>query len=555
MKKNKMFFLRIIIFLIVAIGFVSATFFLSSLNSDSGISGNYYYLISYASLFIFAIWYAITLYRLYDGNIKFLTLIIFCLGIFWLLDSLIMWMSDSITFSRYCWYLYFLPILFIPYFFFILCAENFIFKKKAVKIVIYCILGVITALLLIIALTNDIHQQVYSFESLGQYQNYEFQQMFYVITGYSLMIMTSSIIIFIFSTNRRNSFTQLLFPFIVFLALVAYSYLYVFKVDLLQNNMFLNDIALVYNFIFVILFELFLNNGLIQNNGQYISRFEECSLPLKIVDNNGEDLFVNEGFSQDNYINKTSDDLIYIDKNILGGKVIVQEDISKIKSLNAKLNKQIADLRKGNDILRNRKDIQEEQLRLKVRSELYNEIDTVISKKSKEIDMLVSLLPDEINISNKKFTIKVLGKIRLRIGYLKQKCLLILQTKSGSFISNNEFRIMLNVICSDVKNAGFDTFATVVKGNDQVPVDYALAFNELVEYIGENLGFKHCVALVTCNLDKLRCIIKVESENKKLSNSNFPFDVSQYGYEVKKEYSDNEYTFTMKGVGNNARNS
>ena len=278
-------------------------------------------------------------------------------------------------------------------------------------------------------------------------------------------------------------------------------------------------------------------------------------MPLKIVDNNGEDLFVNEGFSQDNYINKTSDDLIYIDKNILGGKVIVQEDISKIKSLNAKLNKQIADLRKGNDILRNRKDIQEEQSRLKVRSELYNEIDTVISKKSKEIDMLVSLLPDEINISNKKFTIKVLGKIRLRIGYLKQKCLLILQTKSGSFISNNEFRIMLNVICSDVKNAGFDTFATVVKGNDQVPVDYALAFNELVEYIGENLGFKHCVALVTCNLDKLRCIIKVESENKKLSNSNFPFDVSQYGYEVKKEYSDNEYTFTMKGVGNNARNS
>ena len=100
MKKNKMFILRIIIFLIVAIGFTSATLFLLSLNSESEISGSYYYLISYVSLFAFAVWYAITLYRLYDGNIKFLTLIIFCLGIFWLLDSLIMWMSDSITFSR-----------------------------------------------------------------------------------------------------------------------------------------------------------------------------------------------------------------------------------------------------------------------------------------------------------------------------------------------------------------------------------------------------------------------------------------------------------------------
>ena len=555
MKKNKMFILRIIIFLIVAIGFFSATFFLLTVKSNSDISGNYYYLISYVSLFNFAVWYAITLYRLYDGNIKFLTLIIFCLGIFWLLDSLIMSMSESVTFSRYCWYLYFLPILFIPYFFFILCAENFILKKRRVKIFIYIILGLITAALFSIAMTNDIHQQVYLFDSLSTYENYKIQQMFYVIIGYSLMILTASIVIFVFSTNRRNSFTQLLFPIIVFMVLVIYTYLYVFRFDLLQNNMLLSDIALVYNFIFLILFELFLNNGLIQNNGQYILRFEECSLPLKIVDNNGEDLFVNEGFSQDDYINKTSNDLIYIDKDIIGGKVIVQEDISKIKSLNAKLNKQIADLRTGNEILRNRKDIQEEQSRLNVRSELFNEIDSVVSKKSKEIDMLVSLLPEEINISNKKFTIKVLGKIRLRIGYLKQKCLLILQTKSSSFIQNNEFRIMLNVICSDVKSAGFETFATVVKGNDPVPVDYALAFNELIEYIGENFGFKHCMALVTCNLDKLRCIIKIEADNKKLSNSFLQLDVSQYGYEIKKEYNDNEFTFIMKGVDNNATNS
>lgn len=554
MKKNKTLILKIIICLIVAIGFIFVSSLCFKYKSDSGLSGNYYYLISYASLFIFAIWYALTLYRLYDGKIKFLTLIIFCLGIFWLLDNLMMWLSESVTFSRYCWYLYYLPIIFIPYFFFILCSENFIFRKRISKIFIYIILGLFSAFSLFVILTNDLHQQVYSFEKLSDYRNYVHQPMFYVIVGYSLMVLTASIIIFIFSTTRRNSFTQLFFPFIIFLGLLGYSFLYIFGYDFIKNNMFLSDIALVYNLLFVILFELLLNSGLIQNNGQYISRFNECSLPLKIVDTEGEDLFVNDGFSQNNYLNKTTEDLVYIEKEIAGGKVIVQEDLSKIKNLNAKLNKQISSLIKGNEILRNRKDVQEEKSRLNVRNELYNEIETVISKKSKEIDMLVSLLPDEINNSNKKFAIKVLGKIRLRIGYLKQKCLLILQTKSGDYIQNNEFRIMLNVICSDVKNAGFDSFVTVIKGNSQVPIQYALAFNELIEYIGENFGFKRCVSFVTCNVDKLRCIVKVESENKKLSYSKLPIEVSQYGYQISTEYNDNEYTFTMKGVGKHGTN-
>ena len=101
----------------------------------------------------------------------------------------------------------------------------------------------------------------------------------------------------------------------------------------------------------------------------------------------------------------------------------------------------------------------------------------------------------------------------------------------------------------------YDKYSSIAKIRETACTDIIGTNLKGMLQAGENLGFKHCVALVTCNLDKLRCIIKVESENKKLSNSNFPFDVSQYGYEVKREYSDNEYTFTMKGVGNNARNS
>ena len=201
MKKNKSLVLKILICLIVAIGFIFVSYLAYSLESESGLTGNSYYLISYVSIFLFAIWYALTLYRLYDGKIKFLTFIIFCLGIFWLLDNLLMWMSESVTFSRYCWYLYYVPIIFIPYFFFILCAENFIFKKRITKIFVYTILGLLSILGLVVVMSNDTHQLVYSFESYSSYKNYVEQPMFYIIAGYSLMVLTSSFIIFIFSSK------------------------------------------------------------------------------------------------------------------------------------------------------------------------------------------------------------------------------------------------------------------------------------------------------------------------------------------------------------------
>ena len=83
-------------------------------------------------------------------------------------------------------------------------------------------------------------------------------------------------------------------------------------------------------------------------------------------------------------------------------------------------------------------------------------------------------------------------------------------------IQNDEFRLITKVICTDIKNVGFDSIFSVIKGKKEVPIEFALAFNELMEYVGENFGFKHCVAFVTCNVDDLRCNVKVECYDKNL---------------------------------------
>lgn len=552
MKKGLRALIILFISIILMFCFFVVANFLLNTDSSSSIYGNLYTYLSYSLTFLFVVWYGYSLYRIDSKNIKIITLVIYIIAFLWLLIRNMVWISDSLTFSRYCYYINFIPIVLIPYFFLVLCCENFIYKRTLTKIFIYSILGLISLSFCVFVVSNDYHQLFVSFESSKEFYagNYSKQPMLFVLLAYALMLLLSTVLLFIFSTTKRNNFTQLFFPFLLYVIITAYSYLLASDNIFVKTNEFLNDYPLVFNILFASLFELMLSNGLIQNNGQYIKNFKKCKLPLKIVDNENNDYYVNEAFNNEAYLKKDNPDLVFFENQISAGKVIIEEDISKIKNLYYRLNNQIKKLVEGNEILLKRKDIQEEVSRNKTRANLYNEIESAISNKSKEIDLLVSLLPDEINMSNKKFTMKVLGKIRMRIGYLKQKCLLILQTKSTDIIANNDFRITLNVICSDIKNSGFESFVCAVKGKSSVPINYLLALNELMEYIGENFGYKRCIAFITCNVDNLRCIIKIESENRKLSKVDIPIDLLQYGYEVSKEYSEYEYTYVMKGVGN-----
>ena len=522
------------------------------LNSKSATTGNIYYTISYVLVFVFVIWYTFSYYRIYDKKIKSIAILIFSLCFSWIMLKYLMDLSNSITFSRYCWYLYFLPIIFISYLFFVMCTQIFP-MKFTYKYIIYILLGIISFAFLILVVTNDIHQLVFSFDNGFKTSIYETTRMplFYIIVVYCILLIIASMAQFFFGTIKRNTLNQFILPFLILVIILIYSVLYLIDFPLIFIYDFLSDVSFIYNLFFILLFESFMSNGLIQNNGQYILHFNECFLPIKIVDNNNELMFVNARFDESSYLNQDNENKKFNEKYINGGKVIVEEDISKLIKLYEKLNKHINELVKGNEILLKRKDISEEEAMLKARKDLYKEIEIAISKKSKEISFLISILPDEITNANKKYAMNIISKIRLRIGYLKQKCLLILQTKSNNTIQNDEFRLTTKVICTDIKNVGFDSIFSVIKGKNDVPVNYSLAFNELMEYIGENFGFKNCVAFVTCNIDELRCNVKVECYDKNLKLPNLPNEVTTFGYIVSKELLDNEYSFTMKVGGNN----
>lgn len=539
----------------VTLLFTIIVFLCFTLDAKSEIKGSIYYMLSYPFLFLFVIYYAFTLFRIAEHNSKVLSFVIFFLCVTLLFSEYITWISNGVTIPRYGHYFYYLPLLFIPYFFFIMCNEIFVYKRKS-RIILYLFLGCISFIFFLLVITNDLHEWVFLFPD-GQEKTIDNaieRPLYFFIVFYALFLLFITNMIFIIKTIKRNNFIQLLQPTFVLFLIIGYSFLYVREVPFVINTMFISDAPLVYNLLFILLFEVLMHNGLIQNNGQYLRNFNDCMLPLKIENDSHSFTYMSSLFDEESYQNKNDENKIFIENLITNGRVIIEEDISKINRLSQKLNKNIEKLIQGNEILLKRKDIDEEQARIKTRNELFNEIEKAIYRKSNEIDFLVSLLPDTIDDTNRIYVMDILGKIRLRIGYLKQKCLLILQAKTNKTIASNEFEIIFNVICSDIKNVGFDYFGHVIKGHHEVPVDFALAFNELMEYVGEQFAGKKCSVLVTIDMDKIRCTIRVEVGKKIYKLQDFPSEIIAFGYFVTLKKNKNEYLMILKEGNNNARN-
>ena len=74
--------------------------------------------ITYTFLIIFSIWF-LTLYnRIFDKKLKKYILIIGGLQIFWMIVRIIKTLTEG-TLNNFMWYLYYIPMIFIPTFYYI----------------------------------------------------------------------------------------------------------------------------------------------------------------------------------------------------------------------------------------------------------------------------------------------------------------------------------------------------------------------------------------------------------------------------------------------------
>jgi len=546
MEKNKGVYIKAVVGVISALTYFDTVAAVMLYGVNNGLRGSFADVVVLVASMILTLWCVYIDYRIQLDNVRKLTRIIYSVGCVWIMlryfRNLPVFSEET---SRYLGYFYYVPLILISFLFFVLFFEVFFGKFRGKKL-IYIALGCLTAAVISAVLTNEFHFRFIFFP--GGVENIEYYRhgtIYYIMLGYCYALFLSGIVVFIIGTARRNNYAQIISPIIVLAAFLFYLLYYTIYYDRIVYVPVVND-SIVVGLLFIAgLLEVCMQCGLIQNRGRYIEYLDKSMLPVCITAEDGTAIYKSRGFNIDRYRVGTNPDFRFDEMEISGGKIIIEEDLTQIHYLRKQAEKQNARLKQSNALLAKSRELIKEQASLKARRELYDEIESAVALKIEEIESLAGSLPDELNAENAESVRKELSAIRLRIGYLKQKSMLVLLARTADCLSESQFRMMSDVIKTDVRSAGMFSVAFNVICKNAVSVQYALAFNDFVEYIAEAFSFTNAALFITVNADKDICVAGIETEIKpeRLNEKSFP---RESGYIIECKSEDNEYRIVMR---------
>lgn len=205
------------------------------------------------------------------------------LVVFWMTVRTIRYSLDEcIWLMRYLWYLYYLPMLLIPLLAVFVALslgkpDNFRLSKWT------GLLYIPTAALLLLVLTNDLHQFVFVFpeDAIVWVNDYSYALGYFLAVGWVVSCTITALVVMLIKCRIPHSRTVLMLPFAPVVVALIYGVLYYFRVPWLK--FLTGDMTVVFCLLIVAILECCIECGLIQSNTGYEELFMVSRLGAQIT--------------------------------------------------------------------------------------------------------------------------------------------------------------------------------------------------------------------------------------------------------------------------------
>lgn len=241
-------------------------------------NGNYYfvlfpYLRSFIYIGLFIAWGISIRRRIVQKQVaQYLTGISVLLILWFTFRSakyFIFWQPTAI---RYLWYLYYLPMLFIPILALLVAlslgkTDDYRLPKAA------CALWIISGILLLLVLTNDLHQLVFTFPEDAEVwsdKSNGYGIGSFIVIGWQILCMISALVVMIIKCRLKNGRRQLwtVLPMAVSLVYLGLNYM-----DVQWLKLFFGDITAFQSLMYMLCFEGCITCGFIHSSSRYFDLF------------------------------------------------------------------------------------------------------------------------------------------------------------------------------------------------------------------------------------------------------------------------------------------
>ena len=407
------------------------------------------------------------------------------LMLLWLVVRVFKWdyTATETALNRYCWYAYYISIIFIPLFG--VFIVDYIGKPEEYGMNPKKKLLYIPAFALVLAVfTNDIHRLVFAFPNgIQNYdREYTYGVLYYVVLAWVIGFAAYSIIQLLLKCRVPGRRTFRCLPAVVFGAGVVFWTAYgIFRISC--------DITAINCLMIVALLESAIQSGLIRSNSHYTDIFRASAVSGVIVDRDyrvcyasGESRpLAKETMRKAEHGAVVSGDFRLNSAAISGGHVLWMDDISKINELTRELQSVGEQLSGKNDLLRAELELKEKQARVEEQSRIYDRITKEMTTRLDEIDLLLRQIEETPAVLK-----TVLPKICVISAYIKRRGNLLVLGEAESQIQAKELELCLRESADNLQLHNVITFLDA-DCQGTIPADYAVAVYDLFEGLLEQV--------------------------------------------------------------------
>lgn len=231
------------------------------------------YLRSFIYIGMFAAWGLSVRQRIVQNQVRrYLTGVSLLLILWFTLRSakyFIFWQPNVI---RYLWYLYYLPMLFIPTLALLIAMSlGKPDKYKLPKSV--WLLFAVSGALLILVLTNDLHQLVFSFSKnadIWSDESYGYGVCYFAVIGWQALCAVAALVVMLFKCRLKNRKLRFL-PVIPLI--VSLNYLVLNYIGIPWQKELFGDVTAFQSLMYMLCFEACIACGYIHSNSRYADLF------------------------------------------------------------------------------------------------------------------------------------------------------------------------------------------------------------------------------------------------------------------------------------------
>ena len=423
--------------------------------------------------------------------------------VFWIAVSMCKHLvfMDNVTIVRYLWYAYYIPQILIAVLGLNIAimaggGENVKLGKGGMSL-----LGIGVALILLV-LTNDLHQIVFSFPEGVPWTNANctHEMGYYLIMALIALcaIAISGIMVHKCRIPRRKKFTPL--PFLCIIFMIIYGIMYFVDGSFVRN--YLNDMTATGCLMVAVLFELVIETGLFQTNITYENLFHSAGITVQLADREHQVRYTSEGARTvpKEILVQADTAPVMLEQSvrlsgaaIRGGHIYWQKNVSELLSVQKDLEMTREELWDTGDVLKAETEQKAYRLHLEEENRLYDLVEAQTASQVAMLRKLTTQLRQTEDLDEAKC---LLGKIVIVGTYIKRRSDLIFVSGQKQSIPKEELLLGFREFAENLKLYGVEC-AVQILDCERFQTETAGAVYDVFEAVIEK-GIDTISAILLC---------------------------------------------------------